>query len=77
MTALVTDNEFVGREQELAFLMGRFLDAKNGRGGLVAVTGDYGIGKTRLLNEFGEVIRHSGDLFASGSCLEYLQSLKE
>src|SRR5438552_12931453 len=70
----VVGNDFVGRERELAFLLGRLDDAKSGRGAVVAITGDYGIGKTRLVNEYGKIVRQRGGAFASGYCLEYLQA---
>ncbi|MBO4207838.1 helix-turn-helix transcriptional regulator [Micromonospora echinofusca] len=58
---------FVGRDTELAVLRGA-LEA-TGRAGVrvVAVTGDPGIGKTRLLSEFGEVARRRGARVLSGS----------
>ncbi|HEY7622106.1 MAG TPA: AAA family ATPase, partial [Solirubrobacteraceae bacterium] len=41
----------VGREQELARLLVAWSDARSGAGGVVAVTGEPGIGKTRLALE--------------------------
>ncbi|MEH1013137.1 AAA family ATPase [Micromonospora sp. CPCC 206060] len=58
---------FVGRDTEMTVLRGA-LEA-TGRAGVrvVAVTGDPGIGKTRLLSEFGEVARRRGARVLSGS----------
>jgi DNA-binding CsgD family transcriptional regulator/tetratricopeptide (TPR) repeat protein len=42
---------FVGRQRELAFLQQRVDAARQGEGGLVFVTGEGGIGKTRLARE--------------------------
>ncbi len=42
---------FVGREREMQILRTRIDDATNGRGSLVLVSGEPGIGKTRLLTE--------------------------
>ena len=47
----MTNEAFVGREQELARLREAFEDAREGRGGLVMITGEPGIGKTRLARE--------------------------
>jgi DNA-binding CsgD family transcriptional regulator len=66
--------EFVGREQELAYLLARFEDARGGREAVVTVTGDFGIGKTRLVAEFGRLVQARGGTFAVGGCLEYLQA---
>jgi DNA-binding CsgD family transcriptional regulator len=43
---------FVGRAGELALLQGAFEDARRSEGRIVAVRGDAGIGKTRLVEEF-------------------------
>jgi tetratricopeptide (TPR) repeat protein len=43
---------FVGREPELGVLMAGLDDARAGRGRFIALVGDAGIGKTRMLEEF-------------------------
>src|SRR5215468_3508243 len=43
---------FVGREEELRLLEAELIDAAGGRGRLVAIAGDPGIGKTRVVEEF-------------------------
>jgi predicted ATPase len=45
---------FVGREQELEILRERAADARTGRGQIVFVHGEAGIGKSRLLYELRE-----------------------
>ncbi len=47
------DRTFVGRARELDLLGTRLDDARGGRGQLVLVTGEPGIGKTRLAEELG------------------------
>jgi DNA-binding NtrC family response regulator/tetratricopeptide (TPR) repeat protein len=42
---------FVGREAELRFLLERFEQARAGRGQVVSIVGEAGIGKSRLLRE--------------------------
>jgi tetratricopeptide (TPR) repeat protein len=43
---------FVGRDDELALLMGRWRCVQDGEGQFVLVTGEPGIGKSRLVEEF-------------------------
>jgi class 3 adenylate cyclase/tetratricopeptide (TPR) repeat protein len=45
---------FVGREQERNLLMNRWTEAQKGNGQLVMITGEAGIGKSRLLQQFKE-----------------------
>lgn len=58
----------VGRKKELAFLKTRVNFALKGRGGLVFLRGEAGVGKTRLLNELKKHCESSGILFLSGKC---------
>ncbi|HKZ30841.1 MAG TPA: protein kinase [Vicinamibacteria bacterium] len=48
---------FVGREEDLALVRARFELAREGHGQAVLVTGEPGIGKSRLLFELGERLR--------------------
>ena len=43
---------FVGREEELQLLLSRWQQARTGKGQLVLVIGEAGIGKSRLVTEF-------------------------
>src|ERR1700681_4707848 len=47
---------FVGREDELRLLLSRWERARDGKGQVVMVVGEPGIGKSRLLREFHEQI---------------------
>src|SRR5438045_533035 len=60
---------FVGRARELAELQDALGEAAAGRGGLMVVTGEPGIGKTRLLQELAERAR-SDFAVLSGRCWE-------
>jgi class 3 adenylate cyclase len=51
---------FVGRQKEMEQLRERLADAFSGRGSVVMVVGDAGIGKTRLLQEFATYARLRG-----------------
>ncbi|MBI3966999.1 MAG: protein kinase [Chloroflexi bacterium] len=56
----------VGRERELALLRQRVDAALNGEGGLVFITGEAGIGKTRLASELRSYARARGLLWLEG-----------
>jgi DNA-binding CsgD family transcriptional regulator len=57
---------FIGRERELASLAEQLRAASLGEGGVVLITGEPGIGKSRLLYEFAERARGDGWLVLSG-----------
>jgi tetratricopeptide (TPR) repeat protein len=52
----VHDTPFVGREAELAALRARWEDARRGTGQIVALVGEPGIGKSRLLAELRRLL---------------------
>ncbi len=58
----------VGRGRELAQLETALDAALNGRGGLVLMTGEPGIGKTALAREFVEHAATRGAAWSWGSC---------
>jgi predicted ATPase len=58
-----------GREEELEFMMGFLGEAISGKGTLVLLSGDAGIGKTRLVEEFRSMAVATGCRFLLGCCL--------
>ena len=61
---------FVGRDGEYAWLTERLRETAESAGGAVAVTGEAGVGKTRLVEEFLGYARSRGALVLSGRCFE-------
>ncbi len=60
---------FVGRQAEYEAMLKRFAEARNGRGSLVLLAGEPGIGKTRLTEEFCDYAA-SGAVVIRGNCYE-------
>lgn len=70
-TAVDTNGRFfVGREQEMRALQRGLGDAVSGRGRLVLLGGEPGIGKTRLADEFAATAKGQGALVLWGRCWE-------
>src|SRR3954470_21337751 len=61
---------FVGRDREYALLAERLKGMMEGLGGAVAVEGEAGVGKTRLVEEFLGYARSHGTRVFSGRCYE-------
>ncbi|MBX6763896.1 MAG: tetratricopeptide repeat protein [Rubrobacteraceae bacterium] len=61
---------FAGRDPEYAMLAARLGEALEGSGGAVAVEGEAGVGKTRLVEEFLGYARSRGVRVLSGRCYE-------
>jgi class 3 adenylate cyclase/tetratricopeptide (TPR) repeat protein len=61
----------VGRAAELAALTARLDGILNGQGGVVGLSGEAGIGKSRLVAEFVGIGRRRGILVAAGECQSY------
>lgn len=77
---------FVGRERELDTMARALEDASAGRGSLLLLTGEPGIGKTRLSDEFASRAADQGGAILWGRCWEaggapafwpWIQSLRE
>ena len=62
----------VGREREKAALRAAFSDVRSARGSMLVVSGDAGIGKTTLVEEFVRDVTAEGVTVAAGRCSERL-----
>ncbi|MFC8800390.1 ATP-binding protein [Promicromonospora sp. NPDC057138] len=66
----VAPTPLVGRETEIERALGRWDEARDGRGGVVLVSGEAGIGKTRLCEELARVARADGAAVVVGAAEE-------
>jgi class 3 adenylate cyclase/tetratricopeptide (TPR) repeat protein len=62
---------FVGRDPELAHLIRAQEQARNGRGQVVAIVGEAGVGKSRLFHEFTHSPRVQGWLVLEASAVSH------
>ncbi|MGH7354952.1 MAG: ATP-binding protein, partial [Candidatus Rokuibacteriota bacterium] len=67
----------VGRARELDTLRERFAEARAGRGQVVSIAGEAGIGKSRLLLEFRRRLAEAGEAvtWLEGQCVSFGQSI--
>ena len=60
----------VGREPELSLLLRGLEDARHGHGTLVWISGEAGVGKTRLAQEIGALAAARGACVLWSRCIE-------
>ena len=61
---------FVGRDEAMAVLRSALVDADHGRGRLLLLVGEPGIGKTRTAGELAAEARGAGAVVLTGRCYE-------
>jgi class 3 adenylate cyclase/tetratricopeptide (TPR) repeat protein len=66
---------FVGRGRELSLLLERFEMAKQGRGQVISIVSEAGIGKSRLLYEFRKAVSNAYATFLVAQCLSYSRNV--
>src|SRR5499427_7206311 len=66
----------VGRERALATLWERFREVKAGRGQVIGIAGEAGIGKSRLVLEFRRALAQAGEAvtWLEGHCISFGQA---
>jgi len=62
---------FVGRKNSMSKLMGSYENAQAGRGQVVGIVGEAGVGKSRLLLEFTKLLADGEFTYLEGRCLHY------
>jgi adenylate cyclase len=65
----------VGRERELATLLGGLNQAFAGRGSLYLISGEPGVGKTRLVDEIATAAKARGIALMIGHCSEHYEAV--
>ena len=65
---------FVGRQTELALLHAALAQAGAGRGQVIAVVGEAGVGKSRLVDEFVQAAHAQGWLVLDSAAVSYGQT---
>jgi DNA-binding CsgD family transcriptional regulator len=71
ITRPVLCRSFIGRREELAFLHEKRREAGSAHGSLVLVSGEAGLGKSRLVSEFCSSLAYSRRRIAVGPCTEF------
>jgi class 3 adenylate cyclase/tetratricopeptide (TPR) repeat protein len=66
---------FVGRQEEMRDLSLLFKDVEAGKGRVVSIVGEAGVGKSRLLHEFRWSLRNRDSCFLVGECLPFGTSI--
>jgi ABC-type transport system substrate-binding protein/class 3 adenylate cyclase len=69
------ETRLVGRSRELGLGREALEALRAGRGGVLVVAGDAGIGKSRLLHELRELAERGGTSWLEGRCVSYGESL--
>ena len=68
--AMLNHTPFVGRAAQLKRLSDRLGQALNGRGTVTMLRGEAGIGKSRTLEEFADLVTQRGALVLRGACYD-------
>ena len=68
------ETPFIGREEELSLILERIRRAESGRGQILFVAGDGGVGKSRLLREIRRRLGTEGFEWRQSQCSPYLRN---
>ncbi len=70
MSARISSPVLIGRGQDLERLQGAFDRSRSGEARCVAIGGEAGVGKTRLVDAFGELVEAQAGRVLTGGCIE-------
>jgi class 3 adenylate cyclase len=68
--AMLKRTPFAGRALQLKLLSAKLEEDCNGRGSMMTICGEPGIGKTRTLEEFSDLAKQRGAITIRGACYE-------
>ena len=68
-------SRFVGRKSAVKRLLAAYEEASTGAGRIVAITGEPGVGKSRLLLEFRHLLPPGDYTYLEGECVHYGESI--
>jgi class 3 adenylate cyclase/tetratricopeptide (TPR) repeat protein len=68
-------SRFIGRSAEMAILQSELQRTLDGRGNVVGVVGEPGVGKSRLCYEFLELIHKTGVTICRANCASHIQTV--
>jgi class 3 adenylate cyclase/tetratricopeptide (TPR) repeat protein/energy-coupling factor transporter ATP-binding protein EcfA2 len=66
---------FVGRKKELEKLLGCYQRMKTGHGQVVAIVGEAGVGKSRLLLQMRQMLPREDRAYLAGECYNYGEAI--
>lgn len=69
------DLPLIGRQRAIDLLTSLLQRAREGRGGMMLLTGEPGIGKTRLAEELARTAAHDGDIVLWGAAYDAVERL--
>jgi tetratricopeptide (TPR) repeat protein len=67
--------QFIGRDPEMEQVLAAWEQAQQGRGQMVSVVGEAGLGKSRLVYEFKQRLVHADARYVEGTCFTYGESI--
>ena len=73
-TVQVTSGPLVGRDAELGLLTDRWENLQGGSGHVIQLTGEAGIGKSRIVRAFKDSLREQRSSWLESRCSPYFQS---
>lgn len=68
---LIIPEDMLGREEERKYLLDAFRGVYDDGPGLIFISGNSGVGKTRLVNEIANPVRQYGGIFIQGKFDQY------